>query len=506
MKKLTDSGQPDILEVISDLSNDEVFTPPRLANQVLDLLPEEIWTNPSLKFLDPGAKTGVFLREVTRRLMIGLGESIPDEQERLEHILREMVWGVAVTELTSLMSRRTLYCSKDASGEHSVVKFANKSGNVWFNRVEHTFVKGRCKECNAPRDLEREGRDNYAYGFIHENGLVQLKKETPMKFNVIVGNPPYQMDGGAGGTSASPLYNVFVEQAKALNPDYLAMIIPSRWMAGGRGLDEFRENMLTDGKVTHLVDYPNTKDIFPGVDIKGGVCYFLWRSAYKGDAQMTIIRGDEKFGPVARNLGEFDVLVRDGRALDILHQVRNKKEKTLEYMISGNTPFGLATNFKGYSKNPSRAKDEIKIYLYGEGRRSEGFAPDSVVIKNRQLISEWKVLLPAAYGAGETVPHQILGQSILSEPKSACTQTYLTFGPFEDRQQAENALKYLSTRVARFLVSLRKISQDAQASVYSWVPVQDWNVVWTDELLIEKYGITDNQWAYIQSMVKEMSV
>jgi site-specific DNA-methyltransferase (adenine-specific) len=505
MSKATGSSQPDILEVISDLSNDEVFTPPRLANQVLDLLPTQVWTNPKLRFLDPGTKTGVFLREVTRRLMDGLKDAIPDENKRLEHILTEMVWGVAITELTSLMSRRTLYCSKDASGEHSAVIFPQPAGHIWFNKVEHKFVNGRCKECSAPKDIEREGRDNYAYAFIHEHGRDQLEKELPVKFDVIIGNPPYQMDGGAGGTSASPLYNVFVKQAKALNPDYLSMIIPSRWMAGGRGLDEFREDMLNDGKVTHLVDYPNTKDIFPGVDIKGGVCYFLWDSKHQGNAEMTIVRGEEKFGPVSRNLGEFDVLVRDGRALDILHLVRNQKEATVESMISGNTPFGLATNFKGYSNSPTGSEDEIKIYLFGEGKRSEGFASDAVVNKNRSLISEWKVLLPAAYGAGETVPHQILGQSIISEPKSACTQTYLTFGPFKNRKQAENAQKYLNTRVARFLVSLRKISQDAQASVYSWVPVQDWNVSWTDELLIERYGISDDQWVFIQSMVREMA-
>lgn len=497
-------SQPDILEVIADLSNDEVFTPPKLANQVLDLLPEKVWTDPSIKFLDPGAKTGVFLREITRRLMVGLEKALPDETTRLEHILKNMVWGIAITELTSLMARRTLYCSKDASTEHSVVRFANASGNIWFEKVNHQFVNGRCIECSASKEIEREGRDNYAYGFIHTDGRRQLEEELPVKFNVIVGNPPYQMDGGAGGTSASPLYNVFVEQAKALNPDHLAMIIPSRWMAGGRGLDDFRQSMLSDGKISHLVDYPNTKDIFPGVDIKGGVCYFLWNAGYEGDAAMTIIRGEESFGPVNRNLGEFDVLVRDGRALDILHLVQGRGEATIESMISGNTPFGLATNFKGFTKSQTGQAGEIKIYLFGEGKRSEGFAADSVVNKNRSLIAEWKVLLPAAYGAGETVPHQILGQSIISEPQSVCTQTYLTFGPFESKSQAENAQRYLNTRVARFLVSLRKISQDAQASVYSWVPVQDWNIAWTDELLLERYGISGSQWGYIQSMVKEM--
>jgi site-specific DNA-methyltransferase (adenine-specific) len=313
------------------------------------------------------------------------------------------------------------------------------------------------------------------------------------------------MDGGAGGTSASPLYNVFVEQAKAMKPDYLAMIIPSRWMAGGRGLDEFRKSMLSDQKVTHLVDFPNTKDVFPGVDIKGGVCYFLWEADHKGDALMTIVRGEEKFGPVNRNLGEFDVLVRDGRAVDILRRVRKLSEPTIEGMVSGNTPFGLATNFRGYTTQKKGKPDELKLYLFGDGKRSIGYIKSVDVSKNTHMVDVWKIFLPAAYGAGETVPHQILGQSIIGEPKSVCTQTYLTFGPFESESEAQNAQSYLNTRFARFLVSLRKISQDAQASVYSWVPQQDWSTAWTDELLLKKYNIDEKDWEYIQSMVKEMN-
>jgi site-specific DNA-methyltransferase (adenine-specific) len=499
------NNQPDILEVIADLSNDEVFTPPRLANQVLDLLPSKLWSDPNLRFLDPGSKTGVFLREITRRLMEGLSSTFPNEQERLRHILEQMVWGLSITELTAHMTRRTLYCSKDASSSHSVVQFSQASGNVWFQRVEHSFSNGRCKECNASSDLERPGRDNYAYGFIHSDGREKYGKDLPVKFNVIVGNPPYQMDGGAGGTSASPLYNVFVEQAKAMNPDYLAMIIPSRWMAGGRGLDEFRKSMLSDQKVTHLVDFPNTKDVFPGVDIKGGVCYFLWEADHKGDALMTIVRGEEKFGPVNRNLGEFDVLVRDGRAVDILRRVRKLSEPTIEGMVSGNTPFGLATNFRGYTTQKKGKPDELKLYLFGDGKRSIGYIKSVDVSKNTHMVDVWKIFLPAAYGAGETVPHQILGQSIIGEPKSVCTQTYLTFGPFESESEAQNAQSYLNTRFARFLVSLRKISQDAQASVYSWVPQQDWSTAWTDELLLKKYNIDEKDWEYIQSMVKEMN-
>ena len=503
MNEIVAESQSDILEVIADLSSDEVRTPPRIANQILDLLPSEIWSNPEIRILDPGSKTGVFLREATKRLMNGLSKPFPDSRKRLDHILREMIWGVAITELTGLISRRTLYCSKDASGLHSIVKFKNPAGNIWFKDAKHSFVNRRCIECNASQDLERTGRDNHAYGFIHEQGRAMLEKEFPMKFDVIVGNPPYQMDGGSGGTSASPLYNVFVEQAKALKPTHLAMIIPSRWMAGGRGLEEFRRQMLSDGKIAHLVDFPNTKDVFPR-DIKGGVCYFHWMENHSGPAQMTIVRGTERFGPVARNLGEFDVLVRDARALEILNLVKLRGEKTIETMISGNTPFGLATNFNEHSSKASIKESELKLYYFSKGKRAVGFCRDSLVGKNRHLISQWKVLLPAAYGAGESVPHQILGQSILSEPQSVCTQTYITFGPFGNELQAKHAQMYLNTRMARFLVSLRKISQDAQASVYSWVPEQDWNVPWTDELLLDKYELSEKQWNYVQSVIKEM--
>lgn len=503
---LAGAGAPDILEVIADLSNDEVFTPPRVANAVLDLLPEHVWSDPDLRWLDPGCKTGVFLREAAKRLMVSLAEAFPDEQERLEHILVNMLYGVAITDLTALMSRRTVYCSKDAAGQHATVPMRTSAGNIWMDRVEHAYVKGRCSECGASEEtMERENRENYAYAFIHADGRTALEEEIDMRFDVIVGNPPYQMDGGGGGTNATPLYNVFVDQAKALNPRYMSMIIPSRWMAGGRGLEDFRKVMLADKRIRNIVDYPNAGELFPGVDIKGGVCYLLWNRDEPGECSVTLIRGDDRHGPVQRNLGEFEIFVRDSRALDILHKVQKAKEATLSSLVSGDTPFGLASNFTRFRKSGARQAGEVKVYANSGGKRIEGWIPEDTITKNTALINAWKVLVPkAGSDGGQKLPDVVLGRPIVAGKPSVCTQTYLTVGPVKTKAEAESLSSYIQTRFARFLISIRKISQDAMKSTYDWVPQQTWDRTWTDADLYKKYGITKAEQAYIAEMVKEM--
>ena len=499
-------NQPDILEVISNLSSDEVFTPPKVANAVLDLLPDELWRDPNLRWLDPGCKTGIFPREITKRLMVGLTEVIPNESARLEHILKNMVFALAITDLTSMMTRRTLYCSKDASSPFSVYKFATASGNVWHERVTHNFdPKGRCLECGGTSDqLEVAGRDNYAYGFIHSAGIASIEREMSMKFDVIVGNPPYQMDGGGGGTNATPLYDQFVDQAIALNPRYIAMIIPSRWTAGGRGLDQFRGRMLSDKRLRVLVDYPNASELFPGVDIKGGVCYFLWNRDNSGACEVTIVRGADKHGPVSRDLNENDIFIRDSRALEILRKVRAKKETTLETLISGDTPFGLATNYRPLREGIKLAGD-IRLHAVRSGTRVEAWVPREIISKNVGLIDAWKVLIPeAGSDGGASLPDVVLGKPLVAKPGSVCTQTFLAAGPFNNKAEADHAAIYLTTRFVRFLISLRKISQHALRSTYSWVPVQDFSKSWTDSELYKKYGITKDEQAYIAIMIKEM--
>ena len=500
--------QPDVLEVISNLSNDAVFTPPKVVNALLDMLPGEVWTNPDLKWLDPGSKTGVFPREVTKRLMLGLEASIPNEESRLEHILRKMIYAVATEEVTALMSRRSLYCSKDASGEFSVVKFETQMGNVWHERTDHDYVGGRCSVCQGAKDqLEIEGRDNKAYPFIHPSGKARFVKETKVNFDVIIGNPPYQMDSDSEGKNVSSLYDLFVDHAMKLNPQYIAMIIPSRWMAGGRGLDEFRDMMLTNGKIRALVDYPDAGELFPSVEIKGGVCYFLWDRDNPGLCETTTHRNGDVFGPVSRKLDEYEIFVRDSRALPILHKVLAKKEPSFAEIVSTRDAFGpvLSSNFNGYRKNDNQKPGDLKLHMVVSGTRVEKWVDPETVTRNHHLINKWKLLVPkAGSDGGQKIPDVVLGQPIVAKPGSVCSPTYLVVGPFSSKAQTESAESYVRTRFTRFLLSLRKISQNSTGKNYQWVPQQEWDRIWTDKELFEKYGLTKAEQQYIEMMIKEM--
>lgn len=493
---------PDVLEVIADLSNDEVFTPPKIAAAVLDLLPDQVWSDPSLRWLDPVCKTGVFPREITRRLLVGLKDQFTDEETCLTHILSNMVFGIGITELTALMARRTLYCSKNAAGEFSAVHMASEAGNLWFDRVEHAYdSEGRCTECGAGQaQMERENRENYAYAFIHTDGRQKLEEAFEMKFDVIVGNPPYQMES-EGNTRTMPLYHLFVDQAKALKPRYISMIIPARWIAGGLGLTEFRASMLSDKSVRQLVDYPDASEVFPGVDIKGGVCYFLWDRDSQGQCETLMIRGGETVGPHTRDLNDFDVLVRDVRALEILHKVMAAEEPTMFGLVSSKRPFGLRTNFVGDTQKPG--SNSVRLYRSG----GTSWVDRSKVEVNPAWIDLWKVLTPKAgpgNSGGHVLPDMVLGKPIVSEPGSCCTETYIVVGPLESQEEADSLASYMTTRFFRFCVSLRKVSQDAPKSTYMWVPQQCWDRTWTDEELYGKYGITADEQAYIAEMIKEM--
>jgi site-specific DNA-methyltransferase (adenine-specific) len=513
------SRNPDVLTCIANLSNDEVFTPPEFANRMLDTLAEawaannggaNIWADQTVKFLDPCTKSGVFLREITSRLTTGLEPEIPNLEKRVNHILTKQVFGIGITQITSLLARRSVYCSKHATGKHSIAQsFTNDDGNIWFKRTKHSWKDGKCRYCGAPQEIfdRKAGLETHAYGFIHTDKIKTRLAEIfggNMQFDVIIGNPPYQMTGGAGGSSDSSIYHLFVEQALRLDPRFLSMVIPSRWLAGGRGMDDFRKAMLTGKHISHLVDYTKMSTAFPGVDFEGGVGYFLWDGNHQGGCKYTLALGDEEQPPVVRKLDEFDIFVRDTRALSILKKVQHLDEPSVADLVSGDTPFGLATNFAEYKDKPFRGS--IALYVTDRGQRVVVHTARSGIRKNVHLIDSWKVLLPEAYGERGAIPALVLGPSIVAPPESVCTQTYLVAGPLASRKAAGSLQSYTKTRFFRFLVSLRKITQHALRSTYSWAPQQTWDRTWTDEALYAKYGITQKEQTYIESQVRPMNL
>lgn len=502
LSSLVDDYKPDILDTISNLSNDEVFTPPALANRVLDLLPAEIWSDPDIRVLDPFCKTGIFLREAAKRFMAGLEDVIPDEAERRRHIFRNQLYGCAITELTWLMSRRSLYGTKDASSwvaDRLTVKMDRPEGNIIFPRREHDWDKnGKCRICGIGNEIEREGRENHAYALIH-GGIEE--EFADVQFDVIIGNPPYQVKSD-GGTRDLPIYNLFVEAAKEMKPRFLSMIIPSRWMAGGLGLSDFRKSMLTDRSVSKMIDYPNSKDAFPGVDVKGGVCFFVREDGYSGDCQVSQVRGEWTSEPRMRSLGEHDVFVRDSRSISILQKViESKGFNPITDILSVDKEFGWTSNFTGFHDVPNVG--DVPLYYNRKGKRLRGWIARSNINKSVELVDKWKVMIPSAGSGGGTVPDAVLSHPFITPSPSVCTQTYL-FLHFDTEEAAQSAETYVKTRFFRFLVSLRKITQHGTRSTYSWVPIQKWDCVWTDERLYEMFGITAEEQAFINSMIREM--
>lgn len=521
---------PDVLTCIANLSNDEVFTPPDFANRMLDTLAEawaannagaNIWADKTVTFLDPCTKSGVFLREITSRLTEGLKEQIPDLQTRVDHILTKQVFGIGITHLTSLLARRSVYCSKHAKGAHSIGRsFTNDAGNIWFERMEHTWKDGKCSFCGASqKTLDRgEGLESHAYALIHTDDIKARVNEIfgkNMQFDVIIGNPPYQLDDGGFGTSAAPIYQLFVEQAKKLNPRLLSMIIPSRWFAGGKGLDEFRESMLADDRLRSIDDYLSASDVFPGVGLKGGVCYFLWDADNRGPCRVNTHFKDWPTSTATRKLLEkgADVFIRFNEGVAILKKVIAAEggkagslglpeEKRFDALVSSRKPFGLETTFKGKS---TKGSNDVVVYQ----NNGTGHLDRSSISIGEDLIDKWKLFVGyAAPGTGnkDTYPHRIISTPFIAGPGTISSETYLCIGPFNSKKQAESALSYLSCRLPRLLILLRKSSQHVTRKVYSFVPAQDWTKTWTDDMLYSKYRLTPSEIAFIEKVVRPMNM
>lgn len=490
---------PDVLSCLANLSNDEVFTPPDVVNAMLDMLPQELFQNPDTTFLDPACKTGVFLREIAKRLIKGLEPQFPDLQERIDHIFHKQLFGIAITELTGFLSRRSVYCSKFPNTEFSVSLFDDEQGNIRFRRIKHTWRGGKCVYCGASQSQYDRSDDleTHAYEWIHTNKPEEIFN---MKFDVIISNPPYQLSDGGGGGSALPIYNKFIEQAKKLSPHFITMIIPSRWFSGGRGLDNFRSEMLNDKHIRKLIDYPISTECFNGVEIKGGICYFLWDRDSEGDCEITTIRNNESIVSVRPLLEKnCECFIRYNESVSIYHKVARHGERSFSNLVSMQRPFGLRTYVLGDDK-PN--KNSVRIYA----NKHVGYIDRKSVTINSAWIDKYKIYISAAYGAGEDFPHQIIGKPILGEPGSCCSETYLLIGPFESKQEAENVITYITTKFFRHMVLLQKSTQHTSKKVYSYVPMQDFSKPWTDEELYKKYGLTDDEIAFIDSMIRPMNL
>lgn len=533
----------DILETITNVGNDEVFTPVRIAKKILDSLPDEVWHNPNYKWLNPCTKNGVFEREIAIRLNEGLKDIITDEETRKKHILQDMIYAIGLTKFCSHVARRTLYyCSQankkcdgiKASDGHFVNGYAIGNG-TWFDDEEgniktpctnHKFIKeGKEKKCEFCGINEKSKyndplqREQYAYEFIHVDQL-NLKRHlqdrffggnSNMKFDIIIGNPPYQLSDGGAQASARPIYQLFIQKAKSLNPKYLCMIVPSRWMTGGKGLDDFRDEMINDKRIVKLYDFEDGKEIFPAVEIKGGVCFFLRERDYSG--QCTVFRTSSgKTFVSKRFLKEdgTDVYIRDERLIPILNKVKSLSEPSFSKLVSPLKPYGLRGDFfkdpKKYNlPNISLSPINGGYSIYGlDGlKRVVRYIPKEYPLPKKNNLDKFKLFMARNQGSG--IMGEKFSDPIFAKPGELCTETFVTIGGFNSENEMINAWSYMKTKFFRALVATRKQDQNAAQSIYLYVPIQDFSKPWTDEELFKKYKLDDEDIDFINNNIQEMN-
>lgn len=516
---------PDVLSCLANLSNDEVFTPPEIADMMLDLLPADIWKSETVTFLDPSCKSGVFLREIAKRLLeaqmpgysektavIGrkVRENIPLTsseseyrkilQEKIDHIFQKQLYGIAITELTGNLSRRSLYCSRKADSIYSVSKFDNEDGNIRFGTIQHTWENGKCVFCGASQsEYDRDAAlETHAYELIHTKNPGDIFK---MKFDVIIGNPPYQLSDGGAQASAIPIYQKFVEQAKKMKPTYLVMIIPARWYSGGKGLDDFRDAMIHDEHIRVLHDFVDARECFKGPEIKGGVCYFLWNRDSPGLCSVYTHEHGKIISKMDRFLLETgcDIFIRYNNSIEILRKIQSFCEQSFSDIVRPAMTFGFRTFFKDFDSLTPEA-EMVKVYA----NHSQGYIKKDKVVRGSEYIDSWKVYVPEAIGIGNM--RKDLIKPILGEPNSISTETYVMNGPYASKEEAENAISYINTKFFHFLLGLKKITQHTSAKFYELIPMQDFSKPWTDEELYKKYGLSSEEIDFIESMVRPMDI
>lgn len=440
------------------LSDSEIVTPAKIADEMVSALPPDMPEGmENAKFLDIASKQGEFSIALYKRF----GEKI-----------KTRIYSVPTSELAYEFTRK-IYSLLEMPVE-----------NIFTGFTSYDLI----------------GKDN---------GKI-IKKLTDMKFDVIIGNPPYQEDDGGAGASARPIYNHFVNVSKEISPTYLCVIIPSRWMSGGKGLDEFRSAMLSDRHISDLHDFMHPEDIFPDTNNRGGVCYFMRNTEYDNTEQkVRVVTHYEKGSYTAlRSLqtNDWDIFIRDSQALGILDKIVHKEDfLPINTVISARKPFGFESQIIRTSVFHATDKDmKEPVLCYGKAART-GYVELSEIQSHREWIDKWKVYVPESNNIGTELNDDNLN-SFVGEPGTICTETYLAVGAELDltQRKATHLSNYLKTKFARFLLSLAKISQHGTGKTYRFVPLQDFSRHWTDAELYAKYGLTDNEIAFIESKIKPM--
>jgi len=327
-----------------------------------------------------------------------------------------------------------------------------------------------------------------------------INDEENMKFDAIVGNPPYQvMDGGGTGSSAVPIYQKFVQLAKKLTPNYISMIMPAKWYTGGKGLDDFREEMLNDKRIAFLADFDDSRICFPTADIAGGVCYFRWASYHNTLCHFVSVRKDGR-SERERKLNEGDVFIRDLGALDIIHKVQALHERNMSEQVFSRNPFGFTSNYEGKTQPFANS---IKMFT------SKGwvYASKDEITSNANVIGAWKTIMSKAGAehAGQADNNgmkKVISRIDVLAPEEICSESYLLLGCYDTKEEAINLVSYMKTRLVRFLLSNLLLTQNIAKDKFQLIPLQDFKQTWTDNKLYQKYGITESEQQYIEALIK----
>lgn len=521
----------DILETITNVGNDEVFTPRKTCDMILDSLPEEVWHNPNYKWLNPATKNGIFEREIAIRLDIGLKDIIPDKEQRRKHILKNMIYAIGLTRFTANVARRTVYYCSQASRKCDGIKaddghyvngyaigngtwFDDEEGNIKTPITDHIFEKGNCIFCGISEKSKYNDpsqRETYAYEFIHfnKNEILEHLQDRffggnrNMKFDIIIGNPPYQLStNDKGGIQAIPIYNKFVEQAFSLNPKFISMIIPSRWYTGGMGMDSFRNLFLSNKNIKLLYDFPKSRDCFPNVDIAGGICFFLWNADFQGDCCVVSSKSGKKT-ETYRKLNQFDVFIRNNIGIEIINKICKKTNCFLNKVVASISPFGLSTNIKGKKE---AFTGSIKLI----SSSGESYIQLNDIPKGLEYINEYKVsigqLNPDRGGVNNAsdCKSSVTTKVKIYGPNEVFTATYLLLNHFKNIEDATNFANYIKTKFVRYLILLTLSSMHITKDNFRFVPVIDFSKSWTDKDLYLYFKLTEEEILDIENSIREM--